>query len=58
MVKREIDAKGEGVRRRKEERGKKRLTAFPVANFFSVPTMAPLRWAWFRAPFPRTTVSR
>ena len=34
------------------------LTALPVANFFSVPTMAPLRWAWFRAPFPRTTVSR
>lgn len=31
---------------------------FPVANFFSVPMMAPERWAWFRAPLPRTTVSR
>lgn len=30
----------------------------PVANFFSVPMMAPERWAWFRAPLPRTTVSR
>ena len=35
-----------------------RLTALPVANFFSVPMMAPLRWAWLMAPFPRTTVSR
>lgn len=34
------------------------LTEFPVANFFSVPMMAPVRWAAFRAPFPRTTVSR
>lgn len=30
----------------------------PVANFFSVATMAPDLWAWFRAPLPRTTVSR
>ena len=33
-------------------------TMLPVANFFSVPTMAPVRWAWLSAPFPRTTVSR
>lgn len=30
----------------------------PVAYFFSVPTTAPERWAWFRAPLPRMTVSR
>ena len=41
-----------------EGKGKKVRTALPVANFFSVPMMAPVRWAWFRAPFPRTTVSR
>lgn len=34
------------------------LTALPVWNFFSVATMAPLRWAAFRAADPRTTVSR
>lgn len=34
------------------------LTVFPVAYFFSVATIAPVRWALFKAPFPRTTVSR
>lgn len=34
-----------------------RLTGFPAENFFSVPTMAPLRCAAFRADLPRTTVS-
>lgn len=34
-----------------------RLTALPTANFFSWPTMVPLRCAAFRAPLPRTTVS-
>lgn len=49
------------VRNGREEGGggnKEFLTAFPVANFFSVATIAPLRWALFRAPLPRTTVSR
>jgi len=35
-----------------------RLTALPVAYFFSVPMMAPLRAAAFNAAAPRTTVSR
>lgn len=34
------------------------LTVLPVAYFFSVATIVPARWAWFRAPLPRTTVSR
>lgn len=33
-------------------------TALPVAYFFSVATMAPVLWALFNAPLPRTTVSR
>ena len=33
-------------------------TEFPAPNFFSVPITEPLRWAAFRADFPRTTVSR
>lgn len=33
-------------------------TALPVANFFSVATMPPLRCAAFKALLPRTTVSR
>jgi len=33
-------------------------TALAVANFFSVPMMAPLRWAALSALFPLTTVSR
>lgn len=37
---------------------KERLTALPVANFFSVPMMLPVRWASLMAPLPRTTVSR
>ena len=34
------------------------LTALPAVNFFSVATMAPERWAAFRAALPRTMVSR
>ena len=34
------------------------LTGLPDANFFSVPTIVPLRWAALRAALPRTTVSR
>lgn len=33
------------------------LTGFPAENFFSVPTIAPVRWAALRADLPRTTVS-
>lgn len=29
-----------------------------MAYFFSVATIVPDRCAWFKAPFPRTTVSR
>ena len=34
------------------------LTWLPVANFFSVPTMAPVRAAALSAPLPFMTVSR
>lgn len=34
------------------------LTALAEANFFSVATMPPLRWAAFKADLPLTTVSR
>jgi len=46
-----------GGKRGRGEEGRG-LTAFPAANFFSVAMMAPERWAAFRAPLPRTTVSR
>jgi len=35
-----------------------RLLTFVDPNFFSVPTMAPVRWAAFKAEFPLMTVSR
>lgn len=39
-------------------RGDGLQTALPVAYFFSVATMVPVLWALFKAPLPRTTVSR
>lgn len=39
-------------------KGSRLLTALPEAYFFSVPSTAPLRCAWFSAALPRMTVSR
>lgn len=47
-----------GLREESSLQGERKRTALAEANFFSVATMPPLRWAAFSADLPFTTVSR